>query len=39
MGESPPDFATENYEVNYTNRATKEDLTDLGKKQLSLKSW
>ena len=38
-GESPPDFASENYEVNYLNRATKEDLTDLGKKQLALKSW
>ena len=38
-GESPPDFASENYEVNYLNRATKKDLTDLGKKQLALKSW
>ena len=37
--ESPPDFASENYEVNYLNRATKKDLTDLGKKQLALKSW
>ena len=38
-GESPPDFASENYEVNYLNRATKKDLTNLGKKQLALKSW
>ena len=38
-GESPPDFASENYEVNYLNRAKEKDLTDLGKKQLALKSW
>ena len=38
-GESPPDFAAEDYEVNYINRAKEKDLTELGKKQLSLKEW
>ena len=36
QGKSPPDFAAEDYEINYKNRATIDDLTDLGKKQLSL---
>ena len=36
QGKSPPDFAPEDYEINYKNRATIDDLTDLGKKQLSL---
>ena len=35
-GKSPPDFAPEDYEINYKNRATINDLTELGKKQLSL---
>ena len=35
-GKSPPDFAAEDYEVFYKNRATVEDLTPLGKKQLAL---
>ena len=35
-GKSPPDFAAEDYEVNYRNRATIDDLTDLGKEQLAL---
>ena len=35
-GKSPPDFAAEDYEVNYKNRATIDDLTDLGKEQLAL---
>jgi len=35
-GKSPPDFAPEDYEVNYKNRATLDDLTPLGKKQLAL---
>ncbi len=38
-GKSPPDFAAEDYEVNYKDRATTKDLSDLGKKQLALKSW
>ena len=35
-GKSPPDFAAEDYEVSYKNRATIKDLTSLGKKQLAL---
>jgi len=35
-GKSPPDFAAEDYEVDYKNRATISDLTLLGKKQLAL---
>ena len=35
-GKSPPDFAAEDYEVFYKNRATIDDLTPLGKKQLAL---
>ncbi len=35
-GKSPPDFAAEDYEVTYKNRATIKDLTSLGKKQLVL---
>ena len=35
-GKSPPDFAAENYEVNYEGRATIQDLTRLGKKQMAL---
>jgi len=39
LGESPPDFAPENYEIKYIDRVTLDDLTNLGKKQLSLESW
>ncbi len=35
-GKSPPDFAAEDYEISYKNRATIKDLTSLGKKQLAL---
>ena len=38
-GKSPPDFAAEDYEVNYIGRATIDDLTSLGKKQMALDSW
>jgi hypothetical protein len=38
-GESPPDFAAENYEVNYQGRATPDDLTELGKRQMGLVEW
>jgi len=38
-GKSAPDFATENYEVNYRGKATIDDLTDLGKKQMGLMPW
>ena len=38
-GKSPPDFAEEDYEVNYSDRAKIEDLTSLGKKQMALSKW
>ena len=38
-GKSPPDFAAEDYEVNYYGRATIDNLTLLGKKQMALTSW
>ena len=38
-GQSAPDFSNENYEVNYLNRATMDDLSDLGKKQMGFTSW
>ena len=38
-GKSAPDFAAENYEVNYRGKATIDDLTDLGKKQMGLMPW
>jgi len=33
-GRSAPDFAPEDYELAYTNRASLEDLTELGKRQM-----
>ena len=33
-GRSAPDFAAEDCEVNYKNRATFDDLTELGKKAM-----
>ena len=38
-GKCFPDFSAENYEVNYRGRATIDDLTDLGKKQMGLMPW
>ena len=38
-GESSPDFAPENYEVNYRGRATPDDLSDLGRRQMGLLGW
>ena len=35
-GESAPDFAPENYEVDFKGRATLDDLTDLGRAQMAL---
>ncbi|NKB50882.1 MAG: DUF1479 family protein [Rhizobiaceae bacterium] len=35
-GESAPDFAAEDYEVDFRGRATIDDLTDLGKAQMGL---
>ncbi len=36
QGQSAPDFAAENYEVDFTGRATVSDLTELGKSQMSI---
>ncbi len=38
-GKSPPDFAPEDYEVNYKGRVTVNDLSELAKKQLGLIDW
>lgn len=35
-GESAPDFAAENYEVDFVGRATVEDLTELGRRQMGV---
>ncbi len=35
-GLSAPDFAPENYEVNFKGRATASDLTELGREQMAL---
>ena len=38
-GASAPDFATEDYETTYQGRATLDDLTDLGQRQMGLLPW
>jgi len=38
-GESSPDFAAENYELDYQGRAGIRDLSELGKKQMGLEAW
>ena len=38
-GKSPPDFAAEDYEVNYKGRTKINDLSELAKKQLGLIEW
>ena len=38
-GKSAPDFAAENYELDYQGRAGMDDLSELGKKQMGLESW
>ncbi len=35
-GKSAPDFAAEDYEIDFKGRATVDDLTDLGKRQMGL---
>lgn len=35
-GKSAPDFAAEDYEVDFNGRATIDDLTELGRKQMAL---
>ena len=38
-GESPPDFAAEDFETNYKGRIKIENLTPLAKKQLAIEEW
>ena len=38
-GKSPPDFAAEDYEVNYNGRVKIDQLSILAKKQLALINW
>jgi uncharacterized protein DUF1479 len=38
-GKSCPDFAAEDYEVDFEGRATKDDLTPLGRRQMGLDPW
>lgn len=38
-GASPGDFAAEDYETGWTGRATLDDLTETGRKQLGLQPW
>ncbi len=38
-GRSAPDFAPEDYEVAYPNRAKLDDLTELGKRQMGFAPW
>jgi hypothetical protein len=38
-GESAPDFGRENHEVAFDGRASLEDLTALGRKQMGLEAW
>ncbi len=35
-GKSPPDFAAEDYEVDFNARFTVEELSDLGRTQMAL---
>jgi len=38
-GRSCPDFAAEDYEVDFEGRATVDDLTPLGRRQMGLAPW
>jgi hypothetical protein len=38
-GESAPDFSAENFEVDFAGRATVNDLSELGKRQMGLSAW
>jgi hypothetical protein len=38
-GRSSPDFAAEDYEVDFTGRACLEDLSTLGLQQMGLRAW
>ncbi|HET6411554.1 MAG TPA: YbiU family protein [Anaeromyxobacter sp.] len=39
QGKSCPDFAPENYEVDFEGRAVEEDLTPLGRRQMGIEPW
>ncbi len=39
QGRSSPDFAPENYELDFAGRATEADLTELGRRQMGLLPW
>jgi hypothetical protein len=38
-GRSAPDFSAEDFEIDFQGRATVDDLTELGKKQMGLSAW
>jgi hypothetical protein len=38
-GASAPDFSAENFETEFEGRATPDDLTELGKRQMGLTAW
>jgi len=38
-GDSAPDFAAVGVEVDYNDRATAADLTELGAQQMGIKPW
>lgn len=39
QGKSSPDFAAEDYEVDFVGRATVDDLSALGARQMGLRAW
>jgi hypothetical protein len=38
-GRSSPDFAPEDHETSFAGRATLDDLTPLGRRQMGLEKW
>ncbi len=38
-GRSAPDFAPEDFEIDYKNRATLDDLSPLGRRQMGFEPW
>jgi hypothetical protein len=38
-GKTPPDFAPDNFEVDFVGRGTLADLTELGRSQLGIAEW
>jgi hypothetical protein len=38
-GKSSPDFAAEDYELDFEGRSRISDLSELGKKQMGLEAW